>query len=199
MNTMQPDPFPHAVVDWWFGRELLEPIVDEFPPLGDPRWGRFRNGNEYKLEGNHTMWGPAAADYFIELDGRTAELEERSGIPNLTMETVGGGYHLIPPGGRLAMHVDFNRSPDTGLYRRLNVLTYLNVDWTDPGGVLQLGEHAEVSVVPEMGRTVIFATSATSWHGHPVPADQWRKSIAAYFFSPEPAPGFESEASTVWL
>ena len=103
------------------------------------------------------------------------------------------------------MHADFNRSPQTGLYRRLNVLTYLNEDWTDEGGWLCLfGHDAEGRAIhkyipPEMGLTVIFETSATSWHGHPVAAQRWRKSLAAYFFSPEPPPGYEEDQSTVWL
>jgi hypothetical protein len=52
-----------------------------------------------------------------------------------------------------------------------------------------------------MGRTVIFATSATSWHGHPEPTThRWRKSIAAYFFTEEHAPDCDhSQRSTVWL
>ena len=67
-------------------------------------------------------------------------------------------------------------------------------------GLLVLGEDESVRIAPEMGRTVIFATSATSWHGHPIPTThRWRKSIAAYFFSPEPAPGFDEPRSTVWL
>ena len=96
---------------------------------------------------------------------------------------------------------DFNHSPDTGHCRRLNVLTFLNYRWDDPGGVLYLGEHREVEVLPEMGRTVIFVTSAMSWHGHPEPTThRWRKSIAAYFFTAEHAPDCDhSQRSTVWL
>jgi hypothetical protein len=196
---MSADPFPHWILDWWFPADLLLAVAAELPPSTRPGWKHYRNGNEGKYEGGAHLWGPRTHDYFDELETRTGELEALSGIPDLRMETIGGGYHLIPPGGRLAMHADFNRSPTSGLYRRLNVLTYLNEDWTDEGGLLVLGENSEVSVVPEMGRTVIFATSASSWHGHPVPAQRWRKSVAAYFFSPEPPPGYEQDTSTVWL
>jgi hypothetical protein len=200
LNT---EPFPHAVIDWWFPHELLTQIAAEFPWFDNPNWKRWQTGNEVKFEGGPALWGPAVCEYFDELESRIPELEAMFGIPGLSMELDGGGYHLIPPGGRLAMHADFNRSKDSGLYRRLNVLTYLNEQWDDPGGLLQLGEHAEVVVVPEMGRTVIFATSSTSWHGHPEPTEtRWRKSVAAYFFSPEPAAGYvkdTSTVSTVWL
>ncbi len=197
---MNLEPFPHTVLDWWFDRDLLEAVLAEFPSLETPGWRRYKSADEVKYEGGFALWGPAACEYYEQLEARTADLEAMVGIPGLSMEFTGGGYHLIPPGGRLAMHADFNRSPETGLYRRLNVLTYLNPGWDDPGGSLVLGADRQVTVVPEMGRTVVFATSATSWHGHPEPTQKtWRRSIAAYFFSPEPAPGYVEDHSTVWL
>ena len=192
------DPFPHAVIDDWFDRALLEAVAAEFPDPEHHGWKQYRNAQEGKLEGRPALWGDHTWSYFGQLRERAGELAALFGIPDLAMETIGGGYHLIPPGGHLAMHSDFNRSPDSGLYRRLNVLTYLNPGWDDPGGHLYLGAGREVDIVPEMGRTAIFATSATSWHGHPVPAATWRRSVAAYFFSPHPPPDYRGDQSTVW-
>lgn len=196
---MKTDPFPHVILDDWFDRDLLAAVAAEFPLVASPGWKHYENGNEGKYEGGPLLWGLRTFDYFDQLEARTEELGEMFDIDDLSMETVGGGYHLIPPGGRLAMHTDFNRSPSTGLFRRLNVLTYLNDDWYDEGGHLVLGECAEVRLVPQMGRTVAFATSSTSWHGHPEPASRWRKSVAAYFFAPTPPPGYQTDQSTVWL
>lgn len=196
---MNPDPFPHIIIDWWFDRELLEAVAAEFPLADQPGWKQYRNGNEGKYEGAPSMWGLRTFDYFDELEAHTDDLAGMFGIDDLSMETIGGGYHLIPPGGHLQMHTDFNRSPNTGLYRRLNVLTFLNDRWDDPGGLLYLGANREVTVVPEMGRTVAFATSDTSWHGHPEPASRWRRSLAAYFFAPTLPPGYHVDHSTVWL
>lgn len=198
---MNADPFPHAVLDWWFPKELLEQIADEFPHGQTPGWRVFGNDQEVKYEGGPAMWGWAVCEYFDRLECRIPELQAMSGISDLSMEFVGGGYHLIPPGGKLAMHSDFNHSPDTGHCRRLNVLTYLNPNWDDVGGFLYLGDERQVEIVPEMGRTVIFATSATSWHGHPEPTThRWRKSVAAYFFTEEHAPDCDQgQRSTVWL
>lgn len=196
MNT---DPFPHVIFEDWFDRDLLDEIAAEIPDTEGPGWKSYRNGNEIKNEGGPEVWGPAATDYFYELNERTAELEEMFGILGLHMEMIGGGYHLIPPGGRLGMHTDFNRSPRSGAYRRLNVLTYLNEGWDDPGGHLLLGKDRALAITPEMGRTVIFETSEVSWHGHPVPAQRVRKSIAAYFFTDTPPAAYTTDHSTVWL
>lgn len=198
----RPAPFPHLLLDSSFWEpELLAQLIGEFPPPNDPRWRRYSNDREGKLEGSDPdMWGPATRRWMDAAAGLADDLGEIFGIPKLTMETIGGGYHLIPPGGRLDVHYDFNRSPATGLHRRLNLLTYLNPRWEDPGGHLLLGapdDPTRVDVIPELGRTLIFATSDRSWHGHPTPARRWRLSIAAYYFSPQPAVG-GAEHSTVW-
>lgn len=197
---MNADPFPHVVLDWWFDRGLLEAVATEFPDITTPGWKHYENGNEGKYEGGPAMWGLSTHDYFDELETRADQLGAMFDIDGLAMETVGGGYHLIPPGGHLQMHTDFNHSPRTGWCRRLNVLTFLNPHWMQDGGHLYLGADRDVDIAPEMGRTVAFATSITSWHGHPLPAPRWRKSVAAYFFTEHHAPDCDhSNRSTEWL
>lgn len=200
LPPVTPEPFPHLVTDHLFPDALLREVAREFPNPADERWRRYGNAKELKYEGPPEMWGDSTRLYF-ELASELAEDIGRAfGIPDLTMETIGGGYHLIPPGGRLAVHTDFNRSPDTRRYRRINFLTYLNPQWLDAGGWLQLGVgESRKLVCPEFGRSVLFEASDVSWHGHPVPTERrWRLSVAAYFFSSEPPPGFVDEHSTVW-
>lgn len=194
------EPFPHLVVDGWWDFMLLSQVRGEFPGLDAPGWKRFTNARERKLEGPPGLWGPRTRDLFNLIEDRTAELEQAFGIDGLYMETVGGGYHLIEPGGLLDVHSDFSVSPRTGMYRRLNLLIYLNPGWDDPGGHLQLwdDEAAAADIMPEFNRTVVFATSATSWHGHPVPAARERRSVAAYFFTEDPPPDYTGDQSTVW-
>lgn len=201
--AMVDDPFPNVIVDGLWPDDLLDAVVAEFPDL-TAGWRRYGNDNEHKLEGGPDLWGPAIHILFATLRSpdTIARLEDLTGIRGLVMETVGGGYHLIPPGaGRLAVHTDFNRSPHSNLYRRLNCLVYLNRDWRDPGGRLELwpdGDGDPTVVAPEFNRIVIFETSDRSWHGHPQPADRWRLSVAAYYFSPDPPPGYREDHSTVW-
>jgi hypothetical protein len=193
-------PFPHVVsYDWWPERDLRA-VLAEFPDVSAPGWKRYSNSTERKLEGPPGLWGPKTRAMFQAIEARIPELEDLFGIPGLKMETVGGGYHYIEPGGYLNIHSDFSISPHTGHYRRLNLLIYLNDDWTDPGGHLELYDNdgPVVAIAPEFGRTVVFQTSATSWHGHPRHASRERRSIAAYFFTEEPPADYAGDQSTVW-
>jgi len=198
--VVAPSPFPHVVVDGWWDADLLCGVLGEFPPADVPGWRRYHDGNERKLEGPPGLWGPRTRELVAAIAERTTLLEEAFGIPDLRMETVGGGYHCIEPGGYLAVHHDFNRSPRTHRHRRLNLLVYLNEDWQDPGGHLELwGKHIRmVDITPEFNRTVVFETSDHSWHGHPKPAQRWRRSVAAYFFTDAAPPGYVGDHSTVW-
>lgn len=195
-------PFPHLVVDGLFGGDLLESTLGEFPSPDSIGWKSFKNSTERKLEGSHpAMWGEATKTLLDSMSLMTESLSKAFGTPPLTMETVGGGYHLIELGGYLAMHADFSRSPQTGRYRWLNMLVYLNHDWrAEEGGQLQLWDDdgPAVWVLPEFNRTVVFRTSGTSWHGHPAPTTRLRRSVAAYFYAAEPPPGYQGDHSTRW-
>jgi hypothetical protein len=194
------EPFPHAVVDGWWDDELLRAVLEEFPDSLADGWRRYANSQERKLEGPPPLWGPKTGELFAAMDERIPDLEKAFEIPGLQMETIGGGYHCIEPGGYLHIHTDFNRSPKTGWFRRLNLLVFLNDDWDDLGGHLELWDQVTrvVDVKPEFNRTVVFETSEHSWHGHPLPAKRWRRSVAAYFFTQDPPPGYRGEQSTVW-
>jgi len=193
-------PFPHVVVDGHWDRDLLRDVAREFPDVGDSRWRRYTGKTELKLEGPPHMWGPRTREMLEEMSALAPKLGEAFGIDGLVMETIGGGYHYIEPGGYLGIHTDFNRSPVTNMFRRLNLLVYLNEDWKDEGGHLELwdGDGVAVKVAPEMNRTVAFETSDTSWHGHPMPANRARRSVAAYFFTKEAPVGYASDHSTLW-
>ena len=100
--------------------------------------------------------------------------------------------HQIEPGGKLAVHADFNRHPRNGIDRRLNALLYLNPDWRDEyGGHLQLWDRnmtkCEARIAPLFNRMVVFSTTDFSYHGHPdeltCPVGVTRKSLALYYYT----------------
>lgn len=197
-------PFPHAVIDGLWDPAWLEAIAAEFPAPGDPRWITYPDPKEFgKRCGDKRNWGPETARWFdlMQSDEVCEALTVATGIGSLTADTTGGGMHMTSAGGRLESHVDFNLHPDNPQFeRRLNLLVFLNEGWqAEWGGVLYLGEHREVEVLPEFNRTVLFATSENSWHGHPDPivGHHLRKSLACYFYAPT-RPDAAPAHSTVW-
>lgn len=100
--------------------------------------------------------------------------------------------HSTTKGGFLKMHADFNWHKKLKLFRRLNLLLYLNKDWKEEwGGNLELSTkdiyNSNKSIIPIFNRMVIFTTDDKSFHGQPkelsCPEQTWRNSIALYYYS----------------
>jgi Rps23 Pro-64 3,4-dihydroxylase Tpa1-like proline 4-hydroxylase len=134
-------------------------------------------------------------------------LEKLTGLENLIPDPyyTGGGMHQTKSGGWLGVHVDFNRYEKLKVYRRINVLIYLNKDWKEEyGGALELwdGEmqKCEGKIYPIFNRCAIFTTSENSHHGHPdpitCPVDMTRKSLAWYYYTVENGEGIDSKPHT---
>jgi hypothetical protein len=155
--------------------------------------------------------GPATRSLIATLNaGEFLEfLAELSGIENLLADPYleGGGLHQISAGGKLGVHVDFNRHTRLQLDRRLNLLLYLNHDWCDEwGGQLELWDAAMTKpvrrIAPIFNRCVIFNTTDTSYHGHPdplaCPPDDTRRSIALYYYTADIVSPSQSPHSTIF-
>ena len=192
------EPFPHVVLDGLFEDAALDRVLAAFPPPDSAVWRLFDNPRERKLGIREGLgWEDERIAAFLLAASAPPMLEflERlSGIDGLVPDPyfAGGGLHQIVRGGFLKVHADFNWHPKLRLDRRLNVLVYLNRDWREEyGGALELwepeGKRAAKSILPVFNRTVIFATSDTSLHGHPrplqCPEDRSRKSISLYYYT----------------
>lgn len=191
-------PFPHCVIDGLWDSRLLQAIAKEFDEFND--WDGEKNfvgsvGKKYcgTLERlpektKALIQFCCSTEFLCFLESVTGE---KSLIPDPYLE--GGGMHSTTSPGFLRMHVDFNWHKKLALYRRLNVLIYLNQDWSEGwGGDLCLAkpEGASINITkniyPELNRTVIFTTTSETYHGHPEhlssPAGVSRKSIALYYY-----------------
>lgn len=96
----------------------------------------------------------------------------------------------------LNVHIDNSSHPVQPWYRRVNILVYLNPNWTE-----EKGGHVEfysddmkrsTAILPIFNRAVIFATHKKSWHGYRTvntPDGDSRKSINIYYFSEESPTG----------
>lgn len=191
------EPFPHIAIDEFLPAEPLRRVIADFPGPRDLDWQRFRNEDEQKLAFNVAERMPTSIRemlYFLNSATVLRFLERLTGIRRLVADPyfAGGGLHQIEPGGHLGIHVDFNVYERLGLDRRLNLLLYLNEDWSEEyGGNLELWDRSmqrcEVRLAPVFNRCVVFATTDFSYHGHPdplrCPAGRTRRSIATYYYT----------------
>jgi hypothetical protein len=191
------EPFPHIVIDDFFPEVVVDRVLAEFPSPTDLEWVEFKRPQEKKLASPiEQHLSPAARSLIWEMNSQVflQFLARLTGINSLIPDPQlhGGGMHQIQRGGKLGVHVDFNKHADYRLDRRLNVLLYLNKDWKDEyGGHLELWNRdmsqCVKRIAPVFNRLAVFSTTETSWHGHPdpldCPHDRTRKSLALYYYT----------------
>jgi Rps23 Pro-64 3,4-dihydroxylase Tpa1-like proline 4-hydroxylase len=191
-------PFPHIVLENLFNPELLEAVLADFASVDDSAMVRqtLEDTVDIRRSRDWTPFGPAAEAYFSLINSRRflEFLSNLTGVKGLIADAMlhNGGLHESRSGGKFGLHLDFTHHPVTKLDNRLVCITYLNHDWRDEfGGELELwsaekGERV-ASVKPEFGRTIIFAQSPVSLHGHPnpirLPDDRRRRSLASYYYT----------------
>ena len=178
-------PFPHIVLDGWFDRAALLEVSDLFESV--TAWQQYEDG---KRATSAVKTHP----FFEALNGPEirAVIEQIAGEPLVVDPTMrGGGLHAVERGGRLGIHVDFNRHPALPLERAVNTILYLNPIWADEwGGALTLTDRKDCTrrIAPRWNRWVIFKYGPESWHGHPdplvCPEGFERRSAAVYYYRP---------------
>lgn len=190
-------PFPHIVIDDFLPPELLEQALANFPTSSSGEDTQFDRAQErLKTQFSPEDLTPRLRTMFYAFNSRPfiRVLENITGIKGLIPDPyfMGAGFHEILTGGHLSVHADFNHHKPMDLERRINVLIYLNRDWTgDFGGQLELWSKDMKSAVhkvdPIFNRCVIFNTNSDSYHGNPAvvshPQGLSRKSIALYYYT----------------
>lgn len=208
-------PFPHIFFDDFLPAAVADEAAREFPAAEADIWQRFeQRGLQYlKLAcEDEQKLPPAIRDILCALNSATflTFLERLTGIEHLIPDPYfhGGGLHQTLPGGHLDVHLDFNLHHRMCVYRRLNLLIYLNRDWQESyGGQFELRETKtaapSLSLLPVFNRAALFSTSKISWHGQPravsCPEGMARRSLALYYYTVAPADADDVEArSTVF-
>jgi hypothetical protein len=206
-------PFKHLVFDDLLTPETCAVLATAFPSGEWTGWDRGRREQDpyqpKKFACADLSLIPDPLDRLIyELNSGPflKWLEKVTGIENVLpdMRLFGGGLHSSGPGGRLLPHTDFHFGQDQTLHRRLNLLVYLNKDWTpDNGGLFELWDQEKDcvarEVLPELGRTVLFQTDADSMHGFSKPvAGRFRNSVALYYYSTQAPKGYSGDFATHW-
>ena len=187
-------PFPYVVIDDFLPREICNQIEEYGRNLDSLNPNMHLNSKKLC---NHQIWKfdksfKKVIDYFYEKEFLNF-LENLTGYKNLKSDYAynwGGGFHVLPKDGFLNVHVDFNIHPHSGYLRKINVLLYLNKNWTyEDGGSLELWdmnkEEKFADIVPKFNRCVIFDTGENSWHGNPrkvKKSNLTRMSLSLYYY-----------------
>ena len=206
----QARPFPHLVFENFLKPTPVE-LTGIFPASDWPHWNKrkdfYQSGKMYCRDTD--VIPPLLLSLFYELSSPPflKFLESVTGIEGLIPDPYydGGGLHCSGPAGVLMPHTDFHYADRLKLYRRLNLLLYLNPEWQESwGGCLELWEKgtqrpAKV-VVPKWGTCVLFRTDDQSVHGFSTPIEEghWRCSIALYYYTSREAARFSGDAFTYW-
>jgi len=204
-------PFPHLVLND-FVKVPPDEITAAFPTGDWSGWKAFNDAYQFNKRQctNIDVMPPVLQAMIHDLCGPAflRFLERVSGIRGLIPDPylVGGGLHSSGPGGVLAPHTDFHVYAQLNLFRRINVLVYLNPEWkAEYGGCLELYQKGsklpEREVVPVFGRMVMFRTDDRSIHGFSRPitgTSRWRNSIALYYYSSEETRDFSGDRDTHW-
>lgn len=201
------DPFNHVVIDNFLDDKYLNSILNEIQNYSTDIWYDKKNSS-INNESDTIFQSKkiALTDYakmgylsksFIDLSRSpkfTQFLVDVTGIEHLESDPLlyGGGIHKITENGRLSIHSDFNIHPILNKFRRLNVLLYLNKNWTpDLHGELELWSKDMTQCVkriePIFNRLIIFRITDDAFHGHPEPwtSSTPRLSFALYYYTDE--------------
>jgi Rps23 Pro-64 3,4-dihydroxylase Tpa1-like proline 4-hydroxylase len=190
-------PFRHVVIDNFLTEETAEALLNAYPKPESGVWNKTTYINQKKkLQKGNLDNEPLFKSLFEYLNGEDfiRFVEALTGIAPLETDAklFGAGMHQSLNGAFLDVHVDFNVHPETKLYRRLNLLIFLNKDWrAEYGGELELWDMEKKEcfkkISPDFNRCVIFETNEKSFHGHPVPLNVpegiTRKSLAVYYYT----------------
>lgn len=213
------NPFPKIVIDNFIkDPEILKLIYQEYKEYNN--WAvdpcqiyQFNKFFSFPVISKETDTLPKVTKELVNyLNSQVflRKLEQLTGIASLIPDfsLYGGGMHRMDKGGRLSVHADYNRHPLYPVYRRVNLLIYLNPVWDKSwGGDLQLWDkdmkNMTDSIFPVFNRAVIFNTTPTAYHGHPYelncPENISRYSIAMYYFTDDFPEGEKSdETHAVW-
>jgi Rps23 Pro-64 3,4-dihydroxylase Tpa1-like proline 4-hydroxylase len=213
------EPWPHVVIDDFLPENLAQNILNVFPNPEHEAWIDWTKRspvNQFKKQGIGSAAQLETVSPYLQHVLSAFQsypflnfLQHLTSIPKLLPDPYlyGGGIHQILTGGKLKVHADFNLLPRLDLYRRINVILYLNEDWKpEYNGDFELwdskGQACIKSVAPLFNRMVVFNTDKRSLHGHPkplnTPPDVTRKSLAFYYYTATPEVDAEYDKSVEW-
>ena len=195
-------PYRHLVLENFLQEDVASKMFEVFPSI-DTLNVKRKSLNEDKSEDYHfERWDPVFGKVrdVIQSKEFAEVMSQITGVEGLktTADSLGSGVHQGRNGSYVDVHIDVNMNPKANLWRRINLLIYLNKNWEPHfGGDLEVWDKDMKKmwdkISPTFNRAVIFYTDDNSPHGYSkidVPEGESRKSFYTYFYT-EIGPGFK--------
>lgn len=194
-NFNSAKPCKYIMLPNFLTEELANTLYENFPKI-DTLNVKRKSINENKSEDYHfDRFHPAFSDLkkVVGSSEMYQFMEIITGIEGLktTDDSLGSGVHQGKDGSYVDVHIDVNYNPAQNLWRRINLLIYLNKNWKpEYGGDLELWDkkmtQCKAKVPCDFNRAVIFLTDENSPHGYSkitIPEGETRKSFYTYYFT----------------
>lgn len=193
-------PFPNVAIDDFLPSAMACALRDHYPPPQEMDQKTYQNYERRIAVSPCNSGFPAELlpAFFYMMSAPLLDfLEELTGISSLIPDPRFYGAGLVDTlrGGKLDIHLDFTIHKHLSIYRRLNLILYLNDDWKEEyGGCIELWDRdmkgCVQRIAPDFNRAVIFETSDHSYHGYPdpiqCPKGMSRKAANFYFYTATP-------------
>ena len=190
----------HFVLDDVLPKEVATLIADAFPKDGSGfhllQSFRERKRTLAKLSQSDPLLNSVSIAF--QHPKVIAAVAEITGIKGLEGDQTfyAGGLSMMMPGDFLNPHIDNSHDGERLRYRRINILYYLNRDWSlDSGGNFELWDpkvRRAKTLVSGFNRLVVMETDRRSWHSvSKVAATRPRLCASNYYFSSASPDGSE--------
>ncbi|MFT4644647.1 MAG: hypothetical protein ACI8ZX_001052 [Planctomycetota bacterium] len=186
----------HIFLDKFFNEETANQLYENFPSFDSLNVIR-KSLNENKREDyNFEAWHPIFQQVRETLASKEFSdiISRITGIDGLftNYDSLGQGIHQGAKGSYLDVHIDVNVNVEKKIWRRVNLLIYLNEGWkAEYGGDIEFWDTEMKECVQKypcfMNKALIFITDKNSPHGYSkinVPEGETRKSYYAYYYTP---------------
>jgi dTDP-glucose 4,6-dehydratase len=193
------EPYEHIIIPNFLNEEYAEKVFNDFPvDINSGKWYEYNNPIENKFANDKINSMPRCIKKLFNLLSCKEIIKKinlLSGIEKLEYDPYlhGAGIHVHRSGGKLDMHLDYEKHPHLDKERRLNIILYMSKDWKEEwNGDTQLWDKDLSNCIVKspvvFNTAIIFKTNETSWHGLPeeikCPDGALRKTIAYYYVSP---------------
>jgi Rps23 Pro-64 3,4-dihydroxylase Tpa1-like proline 4-hydroxylase len=197
----------HTAIDDLLPLEIAERIAGAFPTSSEMRLMDSFRERKYTSK-SLDKFDPIISDItFAFQDERViakvadlTAIKDAIGDPHL----YAGGLSAMESGHFLNPHLDNSHDGEQKNYRVLNLLYYITPDWkAENGGNLELWDVKVTRAleIPSLfNRLVLMATGDKTWHSvNEVRANDTRRCISNYYFSPHTPNGYETSHVTYFM